>query len=275
MSSLSSSFSVVSPVVSSPGAVDDPPEAQPLRRGHFTFERPAACAAERGSNILALRRSPADPDEGRGDGPRHLSQEGVCGDVDRHRGPGPPDTDPVDRPNAVATDRSSESPEVVAAHEDRRGSGHGCLVELLADPQSGPLPERAALTVPDRVAVLAPDGPPRLETSHGCTEVTDRDVPGEQGVESALEVSARKAAPVVEGDHLTECVDAGVGPTRRRDAHTPPTGHVGERRLQLSLDRPGPRLLLEPGEGRAVVFDPRAVPHGAALSGELATPQLT
>src|SRR3989304_4425317 len=140
MSSLSSSFSVVSPVVSSPGAVDDPPEAQPLRRGPFTFERPAPCAAERGSNILALRRSPADPDEGRGDGPRHLSQEGVCGDVDRHRGPGPPDTYPVDRPNAVATDRSSQSP------------------EGLAGPQGGPArrrPPREARAIPGRGA-----GPP-------------------------------------------------------------------------------------------------------------------
>ena len=39
--------------------------------------------------------------------------------------------------------------------------------------------------------------------------------------------------------------------------------------LELTLDRPGTRLALEAGEVSSVVFDPRAVTNGAALSGAL------
>jgi hypothetical protein len=61
----------------------------------------------------------------------------------------------------------------------------------------------------------------------------------------------------------------GVRPTGRFDPKAWPTRQAGEDALQLSLDGPTTRLSLEAGELRAVIFDPGAVAHGAALSGVL------
>ena len=72
-----------------------------------------------------------------------------------------------------------------------------------------------------------------------------------------------------ERDHLARGMHPGVRPTRPGDPDAPATVEVGQHAFDLSLDGPSARLGLEAGELRAVVFDPCAVPHGAALSGDL------
>ena len=72
-----------------------------------------------------------------------------------------------------------------------------------------------------------------------------------------------------ERDHLSSGMHPGVRPTGRGDPDASTTIKVGQRTFQLSLDGPTARLGLEAGELGAVIFDPCAVPHGAALSGGL------
>ena len=61
-------------------------------------------------------------------------------------------------------------------------------------------------------------------------------------------------------------MDPGIGASRPVDHDPLASVEAGKRGLELSLDRPGIPLELEPGEIRAVVFTPRAVAHGRALS---------
>jgi hypothetical protein len=61
-------------------------------------------------------------------------------------------------------------------------------------------------------------------------------------------------------------VDPGIGASRPVDHDPLASVEAGKRGLELSLDRPGVRLKLKPGEIRAVVFTPRAIAHGRALS---------
>src|SRR5450759_3616116 len=61
-------------------------------------------------------------------------------------------------------------------------------------------------------------------------------------------------------------MNPGIGSTRRIDSDPVSTGDRCQRSFEFSLDRPCSRLNLEPGEVRAVVFNPCPVPHGHALS---------
>jgi hypothetical protein len=58
----------------------------------------------------------------------------------------------------------------------------------------------------------------------------------------------------------------GIRPACPVDPSIRPVTEAGQRGLQDSLDRPFPRIDLEPGEVRSVVFDPGAKTPGDALS---------
>jgi hypothetical protein len=64
-------------------------------------------------------------------------------------------------------------------------------------------------------------------------------------------------------------MDPGIRPTGHFDPNRGLTRQVGQHALQFSLDGPTSRLSLEAGKLRTFIFDPCAVPHGAALSGVL------
>jgi hypothetical protein len=59
----------------------------------------------------------------------------------------------------------------------------------------------------------------------------------------------------------------GVGSTGSVNPQANASGEAGQRSFQFPLDGPRSRLSLEPGEVRAVVFDPCPVTDGRALSG--------
>ncbi len=59
---------------------------------------------------------------------------------------------------------------------------------------------------------------------------------------------------------------AGIGPACPVDPPLHPVTEAGQRGLQDPLDRPFPRIDLEPGKVRSVVFDPGAKAPGDALS---------
>jgi hypothetical protein len=61
-------------------------------------------------------------------------------------------------------------------------------------------------------------------------------------------------------------MDPGIGASRPVDHDPLASVEAGQRGLELSLDRPGVPLALQPGEIRAALFTPRAVAHGRALS---------
>ena len=156
------------------------------------------------------------------------------------------------------------------ALEDRPGPRHRGGVERGPHPEREALAERAARPVPDGVAVLPiPRRIARVEPGRHAPEVADRDVLRQERIERPAELLHPERPAVGEGDHLACRMDARVGPSRRVDPHPASAGERGQRGLELSLDRPGARLGLEPGEVRSVVFDPRAVAHGGTLSGAL------
>jgi len=64
-------------------------------------------------------------------------------------------------------------------------------------------------------------------------------------------------------------VDPGVGSARRVDPDPASAGDPRQRGFEFPLDRPSPRLDLEPGEVRAVVFNHCAVAHWGILSDAL------
>ena len=64
-------------------------------------------------------------------------------------------------------------------------------------------------------------------------------------------------------------MDTGVGSAGAVDPDTSFTREPSQSSFELVLDRPGSCLALEAGKVSSVVFDPRAVTNGAALSGEL------
>jgi hypothetical protein len=84
-----------------------------------------------------------------------------------------------------------------------------------------------------------------------------------------MKLSSVEAAAIGESDHLLASVDAGVRASRALDAHPAVGRELGEGRFDLSLNGPGLGLDLEACEVSAVVFDPCAIPNGAALSGDL------
>ncbi len=88
----------------------------------------------------------------------------------------------------------------------------------------------------------------------------------EERIERPSQLRRREPSPVGEGDHLSRGVDPGVGPPGPVD---PPLARVGRGVPARPRALPGPsafRVDLEAGEVRSVVFDPRAVAHGRALS---------
>ena len=142
-------------------------------------------------------------------------------------------------------------------------SRHGGDVERGPHPERLALAKRAARPVPDGVAVLpVPRRIAGLEPVGCPPEVADRDVRREQGVDRPLEPAPGDLARVGEGDHLAAGVDPGIRASRPVDRHPLAPVEAGQRGLELSLDRPGVALQLEPGEVRSVVFDRRAVAHG-------------
>jgi hypothetical protein len=59
----------------------------------------------------------------------------------------------------------------------------------------------------------------------------------------------------------------GIGPACPVDPPFRPVSEAGDRVFEDPLDRPFPRIDLEPGEVRSVIFDPRAKAFGDPLSG--------
>ena len=127
-------------------------------------------------------------------------------------------------------------------------------------PERRALAKRAARPVPDGVAVLPV--PRRIAGVE----------PGRAGRRSWIATSGGRSAssarpssvvgepPVVgECDHLSAGVHAGIRPAGPVDPLRRPVAEAGQRGLQDPLDRPFPRIDLEPGEVRSVVFDPRAI----------------
>ncbi len=64
-------------------------------------------------------------------------------------------------------------------------------------------------------------------------------------------------------------MNSGVRSAGAIDSRSPAFGQPRERRFELSLDRAFSGLDLEAGKVSAVIFDPRGVTRGAALSGDL------
>src|SRR5439155_1694038 len=127
---------------------------------------------------------------------------------------------------------------------------------------------RAARPVPDGVAIVpVPRRVTRVEARRDPPEVADRDVPREDPVEGLDQLLCREFPAVGEGNHLPRGVDSGVGSAGSIDATPGPIAEAGQRLLELSLDRPGTWLDLEPGKVRSVVFDRCAIAPRRAVSG--------
>src|SRR5687768_13607386 len=87
--------------------------------------------------------------------------------------------------------------------------------------------------------------------------------------ERPLQLTSTDPPAVGESDHLLTSVDSGVGAARALDSHPGAAREPGKCAFKLTLDRPTTRLYLETGKVSAVIFNPRAVPHGDALSSAL------
>ena len=100
------------------------------------------------------------------------------------------------------------------------------------------------------------------KSSGAAASREDSHVVREQRVQRPLQRLLLEGARQIEGDHLAEGVDAGVGPPRGRDAHGLAARETRERLLEHALDRarPGlPRLDLPAGEVGPVVRERQAV----------------
>ena len=64
-------------------------------------------------------------------------------------------------------------------------------------------------------------------------------------------------------------MDTGIGSAGAVDSDAGFTREPSQSAFELALDRPGTSLYLETGKVSSVVFNPRAVTNGAALSGAL------
>ncbi len=254
---------------------DDAPEAQAPGRG--------GCPGEGRSTIGECRLDlsfldPAlpHPDERGGHAPDHPAKKGVGPDIDRDEAPLPPDPDRVNGSDRLRIGRT-EGGEVVPADEGLPGSRHRVLVQVGPHPERRTLPERAPRPVPDGVAVFPiPRRVARVEVPRRPSNVANRDIRRQQAVEGLGQPVRRELPRIREGDHLPGCVDPGIRSTGAVDGEPDSTREVGQRRLERSLDGPGPRLELEPGEIRAVVFNRRAVSEDPirgrrAVSGAFAT----
>lgn len=64
-------------------------------------------------------------------------------------------------------------------------------------------------------------------------------------------------------------MNPGVRSTSALDSRLPAIRQAAECLFELALDRPFSGLNLEAGKVSAVIFDPRGITRGAALSGDL------
>ncbi len=236
-------------------------------RGDLSGEDPAR-RPQRDLQICRGRLPVPDAQEGCHDASHHLAQERIACHVDRDGATLPADPHPVEGPDRLSM-LAAECGEVMPPDQHPCGAVHGWHVERLPDPQGVPLAQRASRSVPDGVPVL----PTRRRATWrevGCHPVQppDRDIRRQDRPDGPTEHLCPDPTPVPgECDDLAAGVDPGVGPARPVDPDPPPAADAAERRLQLSLDGPPPRLYLEAGEPGPVIFHPRGVPREATLSG--------
>ena len=153
------------------------------------------------------------------------------------------------------------------AFEDRPGPRHRGGIERDPLPERGALAKRAARPVPDGVAILPVSRRiAGVEADRRPSHPADRDVGREERIERPFQLRLREASFVREGDHLSAGMHAGVRSAGPVDPLSRPIAEPVQRVFEDPLDRPFSRLDLEPGEVRSVVFNPRHVPHGDALS---------
>ena len=154
------------------------------------------------------------------------------------------------------------------AFEDRPGPRHRGGVERDPHPERRSLVERAARPIPDGVAIFPVSRrAARVEAGRRPSHPADRDVGREERVERPFQLRRRQASLVREGDHLSAGMHAGVRPAGPVDPPRRPVAEPAQRVLEDPLDRPFPRLHLETGEVRSVIFDRCAIAHRDALSG--------
>jgi hypothetical protein len=161
----------------------------------------------------------------------------------------------------------------VPADEGLPGSFHRSDVERVPHPERMTLAKRASRPVPDGVAVLpVPRRATGMELRCHRLEIANRDIRWQLAVQCLLEAPGGHATGEREGDHLSECVDAGVRSAGPVDRLAIPVSEARQRGFEFSLDRPEPGPLgLEAGEVRAVIFNPGPIPltgrrRGGALS---------
>ena len=158
------------------------------------------------------------------------------------------------------------------ADEGRPGPRHRGGVEWDPHPERHTLAKRAARPVPDGVAVLpVPRRIAGVEPGRGCPQIANRDVPWKKRIERPFQVRRCKPAFVGECDHLAAGVHTGICPAGPVDALGDPAIEASERGLEDPLDRPFPRIDLEPGKVRPVIFDRRAIARRDALSSACCT----
>ena len=147
---------------------------------------------------------------------------------------------------------------------------HGLGIEAIIESVCETLAQWTARPVPDAVAVIPPRRcAPWIEVARHPTQRPDRDVPGQHGPDGRTKLLGGHPPRPGERDHLSSGMHPGVRPTARGYGDARTTVEVGQCTLQFSLDGAAARLSLETGKLGAVIFDPCAVPHGAALSGAL------
>ncbi len=244
------------------------PQRQPVGRRGLAVECRTP-AVKRVAHRIRVCSTEPDTQQGCHDPADHPAQEGVSDNLHRDQLASLPNLYPVQRPNRLPVP-PPESGEIVPTYEHLCRLAHRLQVEWPLDAECVPLPERALRSVPDQISVLAIPGPvARPEVHSYPAQRPDGDVAGKCRRERLVELSAVEAAAVGERDHLSTSVDAGIRAPRSLDRYPASCRELGECRFELSLDGPGLGLDLEACEVSAVIFDPRAVPNGAALSGDL------
>jgi hypothetical protein len=209
--------------------------------------------------VTGLQESGHDPSH-------HLSQEGVGRDVDRHAKPFPPDADPMHGPDRLPV-RRPEGAKVVTANQDRPDPLHRGDIQRVPHPERETLAEWASRPVPDGVAILpASRRVAWMEPDRGAAHLSKRYVRWQQRVERPCQLLGRSPHRIGECDHLPDSVHPGVGSACRLDPDPASAGDPSQSSFEFSLDRPGPRLDLVPGEVRAVIFNRCAIAHRGVLS---------
>ena len=166
--------------------------------------------------------------------------------------------------------RSAEGREIVPSFEHFCRRGHCLRVKFVADAERITLTQRTRWAVPDEVAVFPPlRAVAWLEASIHLAQPTKTDICRKQRTKRSLQLAPAEPAAVGECDHLLAGVDTSVGSTGTVYSDAGFTREPSQSPFELALDRPGSCLALEASKVSSVVFDPRAVTNGAALSGDL------